>query len=151
MSTVTRPTHPTLSLGSTHGDVEYLQIVLNIALAPNSLKVDGDFGPETKQAVIAFQKYNDLYEDGIVGPDTWRIIDDIYYETPTLCRGSKGVFVKKLQTQLNERAFGPLKVDGDFGPDTEKAVKELQQSHNHVLDVDGIVGPDTWGVLTRLG
>ena len=70
---------------------------------------------------------------------------------PTLRRGSKGESVKILQTRLNERAFGPLIVDGEFGPATEKAVKELQQSHNHVLDVDGIVGELTWGVLNRLG
>ena len=75
MSTVTRPTHPTLSLGSTHGDVEYLQIVLNIALAPNSLKVDGDFGPATEAAVKKFQQNNNpLDVDGIVGPDTWGVL-----------------------------------------------------------------------------
>ena len=142
---------PTLRYGSKGETVIHLQTRLNF-LGYGPLEVDGDFGPATEAAVKKFQQNNNpLDVDGIVGPDTWRIIDDIYYETPTLCRGSKGVFVKKLQTQLNERAFGPLKVDGDFGPDTEKAVKELQQSHNHVLDVDGIVGPDTWGVLTRLG
>ena len=144
-------TRPTLSLDSTGEDVKYLQIVLNVAVVANSLVVDGVFGQKTKEAVMAFQKDNDLYVDGIVGTDTWRIVDDIYTGTPTLRRGSKGVFVKMLQTRLNERAFGPLVVDGEFGPATEEAVKKLQQSHSHILVVDGIVGESTWGVLNSLG
>ena len=152
MSTVQNtPTRPTLSFGSTDEDVKYLQNVLNLTVAANSLVFDGEFGQKTKEAVMAFQKENDLDVDGIVGTDTWRIIDDVYHGTPTLRRGSKGIFVKMLQSRLNGRSFGPLEVDGDFGPATEEAVKMLQRSHNHVLDVDGIVGELTWGVLNRLG
>ena len=32
---------------------------------------DGDFGPVTKQAVIAFQTKNGLVVDGLVGEQTW--------------------------------------------------------------------------------
>lgn len=32
---------------------------------------DGDFGPQTKSAVLAFQRRNELEADGIVGPETW--------------------------------------------------------------------------------
>lgn len=32
---------------------------------------DGYWGPNTKGAVKAFQSYNSLSADGIVGPDTW--------------------------------------------------------------------------------
>lgn len=35
------------------------------------LKVDGDFGKLTKQAVINFQRVAGLAQDGIVGPATW--------------------------------------------------------------------------------
>ena len=145
-------TRPTLSLGSTGEDVKYLQKVLNADVAANSLVVDGEFGQKTKEAVMAFQKDKDLYVDGIVGTDTWAIVDIIYTGlTPTLRRGSKGEFVKMLQTRLNERTFGPLVVDGEFGPATEEAVKKLQQSHSHILVVDGIVGESTWGVLNSMG
>ncbi|WP_255212158.1 peptidoglycan-binding domain-containing protein [Terribacillus saccharophilus] len=32
---------------------------------------DGIFGPNTRQAVINFQRNNGLGVDGIVGPETW--------------------------------------------------------------------------------
>jgi peptidoglycan hydrolase-like protein with peptidoglycan-binding domain len=38
---------------------------------------DGDFGPKTEQAVIEYQKEHGLFGDGIVGPQTWRVIDRI--------------------------------------------------------------------------
>ena len=47
--------------------------------------------------------------------------------------------VKELQSALHVSA------DGDFGPETEAAVRRLQARHG--LTVDGIVGPATWGLV----
>lgn len=38
------------------------------------LEVDGIFGPNTQAAVLEFQKYHDLRQDGIIGPKTYRIL-----------------------------------------------------------------------------
>jgi hypothetical protein len=57
-----------------------------------------------------------------------------------LRRGSTGANVRYLQT-----ALGGLKVDGQFGPITDKAVRAFQAARG--LKVDGIVGPITWAAL----
>jgi putative chitinase len=58
-----------LTQGSTGPDVRDLQHKLKAAgFDPNG--VDGNFGPGTKAAVIAFQRSNGLQADGVVGPNT---------------------------------------------------------------------------------
>jgi hypothetical protein len=58
---------PPLKMGSSGEDVEDLQRALG-------LEADGDFGPATKQAVIAFQRKHRLKADGVVVADTWRAL-----------------------------------------------------------------------------
>lgn len=62
----------------------------------------------------------------------------------TLKNGSKGNEVKTLQTALNKSGYG-LTVDGIFGAQTEKSVRDFQKKHE--LSVDGVVGPKTWTML----
>ncbi len=50
-------------------DVKELQRLLN--KKGFSLKVDGFFGRDTENAVLKFQKNNNLVEDGIAGRNTW--------------------------------------------------------------------------------
>ena len=139
-------TRPTISLDSTGEDVKDLQKVLNATVADTSLVVDGIFGNLTKEAVIAFQKYYGLTADGIVGSQTWAVVDTIV--RATLYFGSTGEDVEYLQRRLNGIGFGSLVVDGIFGVATEESVKKFQKYYG--LTVDGIVGSQTWAKLETI-
>ena len=56
-----------LKKGDTGEDVRKLQQILGI-------KADGDFGDNTKKAVINFQLHYALTPDGVVGNDTWTLL-----------------------------------------------------------------------------
>lgn len=65
---------------------------------------------------------------------------------PTLRKGMASEYVAQMQAALNRAgASAPLKVDGDFGPATERALKAFQQARG--LVPDGVAGPRTWGAL----
>jgi GH25 family lysozyme M1 (1,4-beta-N-acetylmuramidase) len=61
-----------------------------------------------------------------------------------LQKGSTGERVKWLQRRL-----GLKQVDGKFGPQTDKAVRDLQAAKNGLVS-DGIVGPRTYAYLCWL-
>mgnify|MGYP001436741858 CR=1 FL=1 len=63
----------------------------------------------------------------------------------TIRRGSSGDLVKELQTLLNTKNNAGLKVDGLFGPLTQKAVLAWQKKNG--LAEDSIVGKNTWNSL----
>ena len=111
------------------------------------IKADGYYGPNTEKAVKEFQTKKGLVVDGIVGEKTWAALfppepkykaDD---ELPLQLYSKDGN--KKLVSKVQEKLG--VKVDGYYGPNTEKAVKEFQKKHG--LKVDGIVGEKTWNAL----
>jgi peptidoglycan hydrolase-like protein with peptidoglycan-binding domain len=59
-------------------------------------------------------------------------------------KGHRGKEVKKIQAWLSLNGLG-LKIDGDFGPATDYAVREFQKREG--LTVDGIVGNVTFTKL----
>ena len=72
---------------------------------------------------------------------------------PTIRKGNKGKYVQLAQVKLISKGYscGPQGADGDFGTNTEKAVKAFQKEHDgpdgNPLKVDGIIGPATWWAL----
>ncbi len=114
--------------------------------------VDGIFGPNTYDAVRAFQSARGLTSDGIVGVNTKAALyasvptpstqlDLRSTACPTLIKyGEVDGCVSTLQSLLNAKGWA-LTVDGDFGDKTLAAVRAFQTSKG--LTSDGIVGPNT--------
>jgi hypothetical protein len=127
---------PILQSGSEGADVRSAQQLLTAR--GYTLEADGIFGPNTRSAVIQFQKSQSLAADGVIGPNTWsKLVKTVQY-------GSSGQAVKAAQTQLNVYGYG-LTADGEFGSNTKSAAVAFQQNHN--LQVDGVIGPETWRAL----
>jgi peptidoglycan hydrolase-like protein with peptidoglycan-binding domain len=104
----------------------------------HDIAVDGVFGPQTLEAVRAFQRAGRLTVDGVVGAQTWAAL------FVTVQQGSQGEAVRAVQGQLASRGVA-ITVDGDFGPQTDAAVRAYQQRTG--LSADGVVGPQTWSAL----
>ncbi|MFJ3665479.1 protein kinase [Streptomyces sp. NPDC090106] len=76
------------------------------------------------------------------------ISDCTYYSGNGLTDyGDTGQRVVQVQCMLTKRGYsvGSSGVDGEFGRDTEAAVKQFQSARG--LEVDGQVGPKTWAAL----
>ena len=63
-------------LGSIGPDVKLIQSLL-ARIGYNPGPVDGVFGQQTGQAVMAFQRHNGLAPDGIIGPATWGLLEPL--------------------------------------------------------------------------
>lgn len=65
-----------LRLGARGTDVMEIQALLRkIGYDPGP--IDGVFGPQTQQAVMQFQRDNGLTPDGIIGPNTYRVLEPL--------------------------------------------------------------------------
>jgi beta-lactamase class A len=70
---IAEPKDDALQVGSIGARVEQLQEALNAQLKPSpQLTVDGDFGPQTRAAVIAWQKANELPTTGVIDQAAWK-------------------------------------------------------------------------------
>lgn len=130
---------PTIKRGSKGESVKKAQNALK-ARWYDPGPIDGLFGAKTESAVKWYQSDHGLTADGIVGPRTWAGLDP-----PTVKKGSKGDVVKMLQRLLKSYGYDPGAVDGEFGDNTDSAVRQFQTDFG--LPSDGIVGPKTWAML----
>lgn len=135
--------YPTIRRGNSGNFVILLQYLLN--QYGYNLAIDGSFGNNTQKAVLDFQKNNGLTQDGIVGRNTWSALLNINPTSTVLKRGSKRSSVLFLQKLLLSYLYPITNLDGDFGPETERAVRAFQTENG--LTVDGVVGRNTWSSL----
>lgn len=105
-------------------------------------------------ALRYFQQSRGLTVDGLVGPQTfrrleearWGVGDRVLSFTPG--HQIHGEDVAQLQQRLIELGFALDRVDGIFSKATDGAVREFQR--NVGLDVDGICGPQFFRAYHRL-
>jgi peptidoglycan hydrolase-like protein with peptidoglycan-binding domain len=67
---------PQLAVGSVGAVVTNLQTVLTNGAGQwgtGPEGIDGDFGPQTRASVEAFQRWGGVSADGIVGDQTWSV------------------------------------------------------------------------------
>jgi len=162
--------------------VAHLQYLLDVfgryfANLPTIIR-DSNFGANTRNAVLAYQRMVGINADGVVGPITWSRMYQTYrglshipglppisppgtaapgpqrpYPGTALRVGSRGEDVRWVQESINiiRRVYPTIPAlteDGSFGPLTLGAVQRFQQTF--ALVPDGIVGPMTWGKLVDM-
>jgi N-acetylmuramoyl-L-alanine amidase len=112
------------------------------------------FDHEMDRAVRDFQQQRGVTVDGIVGPRTYRLLDEARWRLGDRILGyavshlMAGDDVAALQRRLLDMGFDCGRVDGIFGPDTETALREFQR--NVGVPPDGTCGPQTFKALDRL-
>ena len=172
---VTKQYPGVLSLGSQGLGVSNLQYFLAYLSEFYSeipkVNIDGTFGNQTRQAVIAAQRVFGLTPDGVVGEITWNAIYNAYrgivaeiplkyvegnilpYPGILLRIGSDNDSVLLLQQYLNVVAsvypeVNSVELTGYFGTQTDSAVKAVQNLSG--LEANGLVGAITWNAITSL-
>ena len=130
-----------LERGNDGPEVITLQQLLRAAGYGKNVKVDGEFGIDTRIAVRLFQKDHKLKSDGVVGGKTWR---KLIPRKPKLELGDSGKPVRWLQTMLRQNGEH-TKIDEKFGGDTQDAVRSFQRKRE--LRPDGDAGRQTWDEL----
>lgn len=130
-------------------------LVARLGLLPEESGTPGQtFDEPLDRAVRAFQQQRGLHVDGVVGPLTYRSLDEARWRLGdrllTHVPGSLlvGDDVLALQQRLLGLGFHVGRDDGIFGAQTEHGLREFQR--NIGVPADGTCGPATLKALSRL-
>ena len=158
-----------LKKGMSGEDVRYMKNCL-LELKYYSSKIEkitnNSFGSDTYDAVVSYQKKNNLVVDGIIGEKTWESIKesfknkientDIKYTRVLKLKdsGEDVRYMKDLLFKLNYYSSNVKKItNSTFGNDTEDAVYLYQKSNKDIngkqLSIDGKIGEKTWYAIER--
>lgn len=151
-------TAPRYSLGDTGPAVNELRskfAQLGLLRANDGVEFsDAPFDAPLDRAVRQFQLERGVTADGVVGPLTYRLLEEARWRLGDRLlsySGSNplvGDDVMTLQSRLAELGFDVGRIDGVFGPVAEHALRDFQR--NVGLPPDGTCGPATFKALARL-
>lgn len=125
-----------------------------LGLLPTSAALEDVFDDPVDEAVRHFQQQRGVTVDGAVGAMTWRLLDEARWRLGdralmhTVGHPMSGDDVAALQQRLLDMGFDCGRVDGIFGRETDRAVRDFQR--NVGLVDDGTCGPKTFKALDRL-
>lgn len=158
---ITQTAQAILAIGDFGSEVTQVQNRLR-ELGYLSANSTGYFGEETQNAVIQFQRDNNLAQDGIVGPNTVAVLASgtrptvrpAVNTTPVSDRqlvglgvGDSGPGVTSLQNRLQSLGFFNANPTGYFGTITRDAVVSFQQAN--AIAATGLVTEETLAILNR--
>lgn len=155
-------------VGDNKGVADHVGMVVSVAGKTSFAVLEGNYSNSVKKRIM---KVNGRYIRGFALPDyktaakTYKITTSTNTNTstnnkvntsklkitgcscylPQLKKGHVDDAVKVLQTILNYLGYSCGTVDGNFGSNTDSAVKKYQKAQG--LTADGIVGKDTWKAL----
>lgn len=145
------------SSSSSSGDTDTIKSVQTMLkeLGYYTAEITGNVGEKTEAAIRKFQREYDLSVDGVAGPKTIAMLEDVYTDKrgssssstsssssgSTLKLGSTGTSVRNLQQNLTTLGYYWAEVTGHYGEKTEAAVKNFQDKNG--LTVDGKAGKKT--------
>lgn len=131
--------------------------LLGMLVSPNEVSVPdlaARFDAACDRAVRTFQQQRGLSVDGVVGPATYRALDEARWRLGdrilaySVTHPLVGDDVAALQRRLLELGFDAGRDDGVLGPETEQALRDFQR--NVGLRPDGTCGPSTFKAIDRL-
>ena len=112
------------------------------------------FDDEVDQAVRTFQQDRGITVDGVVGPQTFRRLEEARWQLGDRVLSfvpghlMTGDDVTELQRRLTQLGFASGRLDGMFGSQTDAALREFQAAVG--VTADGSCGPDTFRAFDRL-
>ena len=132
-----------------------IELISNTLLRLGFITAPSDiFDEKLTQGIKAFQQERGLTATGVINEITSRSLEEarfklgdrvLSFNSSSVMRGDD---VSNLQDRLIQMGFNCGKVDGVFGANTERAVKEFQKSVG--ISSDGKCGPATLISLMRL-
>ena len=138
--------HYAAKLGDVGEDIKRIQNRLyELGYLASADMITGTYDEKTQEATLKLQQINQLSEDGKVGSETMNLLYSDEIKANTLSLGEHSEVVQAIQNRLFQLGYLTSSPDGNYGSDTELAVRTFQSKND--LVVDGYLGPSTRAVI----